>query len=321
MTINDDQFGRAPPSCPEAWHWMGYPSVVFVYILMAMTSLVFCLIAAIKYNSVKVFNRSIRTENISNTMWILFYVFIALRAASNAVRYALDRHSDEYLDTYFVYSSIVLYGVTALSLCFALNHQRKHRSTAPAPPQRTPVNEEGRETDPLLTRYGRIRKTVGWSELIFILLFLLYIAFLILFIVKNGGSDKDHRLWLILFIVAFALQRAPIVILVLIIVLQHSSLFQKAGTQDGPTLKSKIYLVVAAVLNLANDLPLPVWAKILPDNCIFWIGSYVDLIHIIYFISLLFFFLFIRSEYLRNMEECIWTTVSQIQDTFNFRRF
>jgi len=55
------------------------PGLTFSYILIALAGLVFALVAGIKYNSVKVFNRSIRTESISNTLWILFYIFTALR--------------------------------------------------------------------------------------------------------------------------------------------------------------------------------------------------------------------------------------------------
>jgi hypothetical protein len=56
-----------------------YTGVTFTYAAIAAAALVFALVAGIKYNSVKVFNRSIRTENISNTLWILFYIFISLR--------------------------------------------------------------------------------------------------------------------------------------------------------------------------------------------------------------------------------------------------
>lgn len=35
--------------------------------------------------------------------------------------------------------------------------------------------------------------------------------------------------------------------------------------------------------------------------------------HAIYGLSLVFFFLFLRSEYLRNVEQCIWNTVTSMQ--------
>ena len=49
--------------------------------------------------------------------------------------------------------------------------------------------------------------------------------------------------------------------------------------------------------------------------------SWVDVIHLLYLLSLLFFFLFVRSEFLRNIEECIWTTMGEIQETFDIRKF
>lgn len=79
---NDDFYahlGSALPSCPSSSDFP-YPNVVTIYGCLTLVSIVFALIAGIKYNSVKVFNRSIRTENISNTMWIIFYVFISLRS-------------------------------------------------------------------------------------------------------------------------------------------------------------------------------------------------------------------------------------------------
>ena len=57
------------------------------------------------------------------------------------------------------------------------------------------------------------------------------------------------------------------------------------------------------------------------EKCIFNGFSLMDLMEFLYGLSLLCFFLFLRGEYLRNMEECIWKTVNQIQDTFDFRRF
>jgi len=126
---------------------------------------------------------------------------------------------------------------------------------------------------------------------------------------------SNNTTYEILFLCAFGVQRIPIVILVLMIV------YGRTSSTDGPTKKSKVFLVTAAVVNVAGDIPLTIWSAILPNTCIFVIASAVDLIHLCYLASLILFFLFLRSEYLRNMEECIWTTVSQIQDTFDFRRF
>lgn len=56
-------------------------------------------------------------------------------------------------------------------------------------------------------------------------------------------------------------------------------------------------------------------------GCVVHALSYIDILSIVNFFALVLFFLFLRSEYLRNMEECIWTTVSQIQVRLLMRIF
>jgi len=279
--------------------------VTITFAILAITSFIFSIVVGFKYNSVKVFNRKIRTQNISNTMWILYYCALGFRGACNTVRYALEERHEESLDSVFFLGSLILHGITAFALSLALNHQRKYRSSLPPPAGAAP-----KENDPLLARYTWFKKTVSGSETLFFFMFVLYLVFLYLQIMKS-----DDQLYEILFLCAFAVQRIPIIVLVLMIIYGRNS------STDGPTKQSKVYLVAAAVLNVVGDLPLTIWSAMLPGGCVFVIASWVDIVHIFYLISLVFFFLFLRSEYLRNMEECIWTTVSQIQDTFDFRRF
>jgi len=127
----------------------------------------------------------------------------------------------------------------------------------------------------------------------------------------------DSYLYELLFFAAFGLQRVPVIILVVMIVLVQKN------TPEGPSKHSKFYLIIAGILNTAGYVPLEVWSAIfgIGRDCVFVVASWVDLIHLVYFTSLIFFFLFLRSEYLRNMEECIWETVTHIQGTFDFRRF
>lgn len=306
--------GADLPSCPSSWHFVDYPSVTFTYAAIAAAALVFALVAGIKYNSVKVFNRSIRTENISNTLWILFYIFISLRATVNTLRYALADGSEETLDNYLIYSGLVIHGLTGFCLTLALNHQHKFRSTSPNA-QPGPVGGKAgpNDPDPLLSKYGWLKKSVGWSELLYCALFLLYLAFVLVMIIRR--DEDDEWIWVAVFLSVFGLQRVPVIVLVFLIALG------KRDTPDGPTAWAKAYLVVGVFFSLTNDMPVHIWAEILPSDCTFVFASWVDLIHVFYLPTLVCFFLFIRSEYLRNMEECIWTTVSQIQDTFDFRRF
>lgn len=96
---------------------------------------------------------------------------------------------------------------------------------------------------------------------------------------------------------------------------------------DGPTRKAKLVFLVAAVLHLVNDLPTFIWTQVLPGlyltaqafindvtaGCPIKIASWLDILSLFNFVSIILFFLFIRWEFLRNMEEVIWEKVNQIQ--------
>jgi len=309
--------------------FVAFPSEAFLFAFGFLLSAIFSIVIAAKYNSVRVFNRKIRTQNISNTLWILYYLATACRAACDGVRYGLTSDLDNSMLNIFLLISLILHGVTCFCLCLALNHQRKYRSSVSASSNpgaqhpngnannannansATSISGSAREVDPLIVKYSSFKKFVGASEVLFFLLLLLYLIFLYLQIMKSSTIFE------ILFICAFGLQRFPILLLVVTIAFSSP----QVNSTDGPTTQSKIFVCVAALINVLGDVPLQFWAHVLPGGCIFIIASWVDLIHLLQFLSLVFFFLFLRSEYLRNMEETIWTTVSQIQDTFDFRRF
>lgn len=78
---------------------------------------------------------------------------------------------------------------------------------------------------------------------------------------NSKRNDSDSNVWLIVFLVIFGLQRVPIVALAVLIVMQRGS------APDGPTKRTKAYLIIATILNVVNDLPLNVWAGILPSLC------------------------------------------------------
>jgi hypothetical protein len=84
--------------------------------------------------------------------------------------------------------------------------------------------------------------------------------------------------------------------------------------------KPKILLAFATVLSISGDVPLSVWALAFGDSdCVFYIASGTDLIHLLYVVGLVLYFLFLRSEYLRNMEQCVWSAVKKFQRNFDFR--
>lgn len=80
-------------------------------------------------------------------------------------------------------------------------------------------------------------------------------------------------------------------------------------------------LLVGLILALGSDLPLPLWAGILPPSCTFWLASPLDVAPLFQGLGALFLFLFLRLEFQRNKEETVWRIVSERTDYFDFRDF
>jgi len=195
------------------------------------------------------------------------------------------------LKLFFFLVPLILYGITGFVLSLALDHQRKYRST---PPQKIDQNDQQGDKEPLTqsikdflqqeTLWTRFKNSLTVSAILFLILFVIYLVFLLLLEGMWRQSHEEDNVYEILFLSAFALQRIPTMILVILIVLPRNS-------NDGPTRLSKFYVLVAALLNITGDLPLNVWSRILPGGCLLVVASLLDLIHILYFLSLLFFFL------------------------------
>jgi len=123
------------PICPDAYDSelvdvLKFPSIVITYITLGALCLIFAVLTAVRYNSVTVFEMKVQQPSISNTMWILYFVSLFLRAGTDATRFALyDPNGKAIKDTVLVVISLVLTGLTTLFLSFALNHQRRHRSS------------------------------------------------------------------------------------------------------------------------------------------------------------------------------------------------
>lgn len=301
------------PRCPKTaqpalLHDIEYPTTTLIYVIYAVTTLVFATIIAFKYNSVKVFNKKIRTQNISNTLWIIYYISVGVRTCLNAAMYGITTHNSRVHGLLFE-ASIILAGINAFTLCLSLNHQRKYRSSAPPNPAQA-VGNGAKEVDPMLPKMEVVKRLADPAEVMF---FILFAVSLVLFFLAIFFQGKE--VFVLVFVGSYGAQRLPVFVLSLIIVAHRNG-------NEGPTRQSKIYLFFAALFHLTNELPVFFWAQILPGTCIIWGGiSWIDLLIIFNYVSLVLFFLFLRTEYLRNMEECIWTTVSQIQDTFDFRKF
>jgi hypothetical protein len=140
------------------------------------------------------------------------------------------------------------------------------------------------------------------------------LATYILLLVLKVVLERDNHVFVYLFLASFFALKLPFVMLVARLVLS-------ASFEDGPTHASKFTIGVAAALNLAADLPLEVWTQVLPDNCPFHFAGWVDLILAFYAGSVALWFVFARNEFRRNRDECVWSSVSRLQETFDIRAF
>jgi len=326
-----DEIGGVPlyncPSPDTSLGDMPHPTVIFTFMITGVVSFLAFIFITIKYNSVRVFNKKIRTNEISNTLWLLFYLFLGIRCVLDAVRYGLnvvnDLESTVNMGLYF--SSLVLDGVIFLFLTLSLNHQLRHRSSPKPPPQqrqgstKSPGKNRNAQDPGDADNYARVRLSflaVLSLESFFFILFVLHLVFLYL----NVHNESEVFYWL--YISAFILQLIPIIVLTFFIVFYPAA-------NDGPSKLARYILLIGTLFFISVFAPTSIltdWFLGGPCStdcqaCPFYIGSWVDFLQWVKIISLLFYFFFIRSEYRRNMEECIWTTVSQIQDTFDFRRF
>ncbi|EFA84002.1 hypothetical protein PPL_03075 [Heterostelium album PN500] len=292
------------PVCPSGTvlnKYLGYPSITIIFATLALACFIFAIIIAFKYNSVAVFHKKIRTQTISNTIWILYYLTLGLRGSANTIRYAMQKDKEEDIERVFFVASLTLNGFTALTLTLALNHQRKYRSSSS---QKQPY----KESDPLISPDSNqstrlksiIKRNFSWSEAAFLFFFICFLTFLYVEIVE------ENAIFYYILIGFSILQHLPVMALAIMIAFTRNN-------GEGPTTKSRVFLLLGALFNLCNYLPLFVWSKFLPGGCPLYIFSFVDIVQLSDFASLLFFFLFLRSEYIRNVEECIWTAVSQIQ--------
>ena len=109
----------------------------------------------------------------------------------------------------------------------------------------------------------------------------------------RSTSTSEVTYWL--FISGCVLLRLPPLTLTLVIISRHS-------VSDGPTAASKRLLFFGTLLNTVMILPPSIWAYYIGGDCVLVIGSVVDLMQWVYVGSMVLYFVFLRAEYMRNME-------------------
>jgi len=81
------------------------------------------------------------------------------------------------------------------------------------------------------------------------------------------------------------------------------------------------------LLNLVNEIPLTMWSFLIikpgQDSCIVGgVASAVDIIHILFLLSQILLFVFLRKEFFRNSKHCVWQIISKRgEGYFHWREF
>eukprot|EP00050_Salpingoeca_kvevrii_P017397 m.64765 g.64765 ORF g.64765 m.64765 type:complete len:303 (-) comp7540_c0_seq3:218-1126(-) len=250
-----------------------------------------------RFNSVSVSNRSVHSARISNSYWIAYFLFVAARGAVGAVRYLYTLEHSPAADEGVFIAEGMLHGMSAMMLCFALDHQRKYRSDDP-----TDTHDEG---TPLLE--GR---AINSTPLLTGFIGLQAVALVGLLVAMIHYMDSMELLYI--YIGVHGSQQALQLLLILIILVTSSA--------KGPTVSAKLFLALGTIFTSPNALPTTYWAKVLPDGCPLHVASWPDVVLFMDVFSLIFFLLFLRSEFLRYKNSCIHDYVSHI-NTLKFRKF
>lgn len=291
----------------------GRPVVLTVaWGLGAILGVIYAIITIVKYNSVPVFGKKVRTAHISNMYWICYFLCVAVASAVDLFRfeYHMPLRTDE-RDVYDIY--MVLYGVTSCSLLMALNHQRKYRSKSTAVENVTRSDNTQRK-NPCEYRHRLLIDSIILSVFVTFLG-----AGITTFCIHERIPWVD---WF--FFGAIVLLRVTCLVLGMVIVFDSRPDSNKyAGLDsaliaDGPSFSTRACIFSAVVISTLIDVPPSMVDLALPSTCVFYYGTIYDIFQLLSLASMTLFFVVVRSEYHRNMEECIWSTVSLIQDAWQF---
>eukprot|EP00794_Sanderia_malayensis_P004565 gene4565-5162_t len=248
-----------------------------------------------KYNSISILNLRICIAAISNTWWIIYFIFLGLRSILNCIRYSLGQPREG-----FFLSDWVLATVEVLILCFGLNYQRKYRSSAQ-------INDEIDQYTKSATRNNRanmkqavLRTVASSGSLLSLVAFVIFIA-IVMFAVVGSNTIK----WFWIYFGFSSLFHFISLLLVFIIMFKTIS--------DGPSIYMKFLLFSAVLLMIPSDFPMFIWRNCFDISCICGFFTLFDLFVLMKIISFFLLFFAVRSEFLRLQQECQWAMLNEVQ--------
>eukprot|EP01062_Namystynia_karyoxenos_P066175 TRINITY_DN60173_c0_g1_i1.p1 TRINITY_DN60173_c0_g1~~TRINITY_DN60173_c0_g1_i1.p1 ORF type:complete len:458 (+),score=115.11 TRINITY_DN60173_c0_g1_i1:98-1375(+) len=250
----------------------------------------------------------------SNTYWVVYFAQVALKHGVDALLYG-DRSiaTSEHAAAYLHYASLVLHALTCVSLTLALLFQHKYRGDAEGLDGSASDGTESTHQPALRAVCRRLAS----AEVGLIVLALLHAA-AAWFATKNlPGAESFDRAY-DLFAVACALQRLPLLaVVVLIVVPPHAwraacgggrgeLLLPQPDASSCPSPCARVVLALAILTDLPHMVPAAAWTQhVLPHSlvadhpCPLWLLSWYDCALVLYLAALALFFVFLRLEYFR----------------------
>ena len=318
-----------PPHCPKDIDdaVLGYPSSAFVMTLLCLTSLAYFIMCISKYHTVTIFNKVISTPITSNTWWCVYFACVSAWSLVAAIKFALPIQDVDSVSVPLAIIDLVLYGLLPFSLSAALEHQYQHRNSINDSSQtladdyhdeetlalygqshRASRRVSMQETDPICRLYNGFKRSQYLNYLLFVLLLILYWVFMSISIGAFGSPEEPYFYYT--FVLVFALQRVPILLLGCRIVfdsaLPYCGLLLPA-VEDGPTRTTKAFLLTGLFFSLFDLVPISLWDQVFGGNhCPLWLFSWVDVFELLYAVACTFFFLFTPYEYFRGLEHELW---------------
>jgi len=286
------------------------PPTLWIFVGQALVSSVFAVITFMTYNSIRVLNLNIHIDAISNTWWIVYFLVSALRSVLNSIKYSVDANHVKALEV----TDWCVVDLKMLILCFALNYQRKYRSSDLITME---INKVGRSEQPSrrIKLFLGVKKTLSSSGLVLCTFAIVTLASIIVscVLISTDNTDKNGQQYLFWIYVGSISWNGLVSLFLVYFAMDVRS-------SEGPRLRIKIMFILAVLLSLPSDLPFHIWR-----NCIFEhtfcfiknIFSFYDCVVLLDVLSLFLFFLIMRREYLRLKQECEWAMLNEVQ-RFNF---
>eukprot|EP01059_Diplonema_ambulator_P035527 TRINITY_DN8383_c0_g2_i2.p1 TRINITY_DN8383_c0_g2~~TRINITY_DN8383_c0_g2_i2.p1 ORF type:complete len:291 (+),score=41.21 TRINITY_DN8383_c0_g2_i2:142-1014(+) len=261
----------------------------------------------------------------SNTHWAMYFALVSLKYSLDALMYGESEIAKNKTALAYVnYADLVLHSITCLALSWSLLYQLKHRSG-----QDIQVHSDS-HTDSSGDPGRMIARLLTSSEAGLLYLSLLHSVMAWWAVPDRPGNDNyTHSYWV--FIAALCTQRLPLYVIGVLLVLpsldvkvaHHSSHF---NPNSYPSSNARWILGVGLLLNLPHSLPATTWTLHILSSantrfpCPLWVFSWYDIILLMYMVSLMCYFSFLRLEFNRVKEQELYSCHVEHAERSNNRR-